>query len=82
MAMSTHVHVHIQTMRIPPGVDGDVRDLGVRKMVSVMDRAELEDKQLRLMEENLVCMRRGGGEVTFPPPPPPPSSFLLSFRPD
>ena len=32
----------------------DVRELGARRAVGQMERADLEDKHLNLMEENLV----------------------------
>jgi len=34
--------------------NNDVRNLGARRAVAQMERAELEDKHLSLMEENLV----------------------------
>lgn len=33
---------------------GDIRDPHTRRAVSLMDRADLEDKHLKIMEENLV----------------------------
>ncbi|XP_065916972.1 protein fantom-like isoform X2 [Dysidea avara] len=36
---------------------GDVRDLGARRAVAQMERADLEDKQLKLMEENLLLKK-------------------------
>jgi len=37
---------------------GDVRDLGARRAVAQMERTDLEDKQLKLMEENLVGLHK------------------------
>lgn len=36
------------------GLEGSVRELGARRAVAQMERADLEDKHLNLMEENLV----------------------------
>lgn len=36
------------------GLEGNVRKLGARRAVGQMERADLEDKHLNLMEENLV----------------------------
>ena len=40
----THIHC----------TEGDIRDPHARRAVALMDRADLEDKQLKLMEENQV----------------------------
>ena len=41
-----HTHIHC--------TEGDIRDPHARRAVALMDRADLEDKQLKLMEENQV----------------------------
>lgn len=43
---SPHTHIHC--------TEGDIRDPHARRAVALMDRADLEDKQLKLMEENQV----------------------------
>ena len=38
------------------GLEGNARELGTRRAVAQMERADLEDKHLNLMEENLVMI--------------------------
>ena len=47
--------------------EGDIRDPHARRAVALMDRADLEDKQLKLMEENQVwpfCFPRPSPSLT------------------
>jgi len=37
------------------GLENSIRELGARRAVAQMERADLEDKHLNLMEENLVA---------------------------
>ena len=45
---------HVITIIYIFRTEGDLRDPHARRAVVVMERAQLEDKHLRLMEENLV----------------------------
>ena len=52
-----YIPMYIVSMHIiiaSSSVRGDVRDPATRRTISQMDKLELEDRHLRLMEENLV----------------------------
>lgn len=50
--LTTHMYIHTLYSE-----GGDIRDPHTRRAVSLMDRADLEDKHLKIMEENLVMKK-------------------------
>ena len=52
--VSVHYLENTWRTQMHKGMEGNVRELGARRAVAQMERADLEDKHLNLMEENLV----------------------------